>query len=108
MRRRAGRDVWRGWLVHQVESFELTTPSTLPVGDSTDMGYSQSELLFNLFVSTCSCAPRVFRRASQGPQGAGPCSYRVVPFGGGGALQGPDRRLRTAVSSADRAESLGL
>ena len=89
MRRRAGRDVWRGWLVHQVESFELTTPSTLPVGDSTDMGYSQSELLFNLFVSTCSCAPRVFRRASQGPQG------RVVPFGG--ARRGLDRRLRTAV-----------
>ena len=28
-----GRDVWRGWLVHQVESFELTAPSTLPVGD---------------------------------------------------------------------------
>ena len=39
--------------------------------------------------STCSCAPRVFRRASQGPQG------RVVPFGG--ARQGPVRRLRTAV-----------
>jgi hypothetical protein len=29
-----------------------------------------------------------------------------IPFGG--ARQGPDRRLRTAVSSADRAESLGL
>jgi hypothetical protein len=42
----------------------------------------------------------LFRRASQGPQG------RVVPFGG--ARQGPDRQLRTAVSSADRAESLGL
>ena len=24
--------------VHQVESYELTTPSTLPVGDSTDLG----------------------------------------------------------------------
>ena len=54
----------------------------------------------SIFTSTCSCAPRVFRRASQGPQG------RVVPFGG--ARQGPDSRLRTAVSSADRAESLGL
>jgi hypothetical protein len=43
----------------------------------------------SIFVSTCSCAPRVFRRASQGPQG------RVVPFGG--ARQSPDRRLRTAV-----------
>jgi len=98
MRRRAGRDVWRGWLVHQVESFELTTPSTLPVGDSTDMGYSQSELLFNLFVSTCSCAPRVFRRASQGPQGAGPCSYRVVPFGGG--VHGKARIVAYVLQSA--------
>jgi len=43
----------------------------------------------SIFVSTCSCAPRVFRRASQGPQG------RVAPFGG--ARQGPDRRSRTAV-----------
>ena len=48
-----------------------------------------SHLRLCVFVSTCSCAPRVFRRASQGPQG------RVVPFGG--ARQGPDRRLRTAV-----------
>ena len=54
----------------------------------------------SIFVSTCPCAPRVFRRASQGPQG------RVVPFGG--ARRGPDRRSCTAVSSADRAESLGL
>ena len=43
----------------------------------------------SIFASTSSCAPRVFRRASQGPQG------RVVPFGG--ARQGPDRRSRTAV-----------
>ena len=35
----------------------------------------------SIFASTCECAPRVFRRASQGPQG------RVVPFGG--ARQGP-------------------
>jgi len=42
----------------------------------------------SIFVSTCPCAPRVFRRASQGPQG------RVVPFGG--ARQGPVCRLRTA------------
>jgi alkylated DNA nucleotide flippase Atl1 len=50
---------------------------------------------------TCSCAQRVFRRASQGPQG------RVVPFGGA-------RREARIVgyvlqsSSAGRAESLGL
>jgi hypothetical protein len=35
----------------------------------------------SIFASMSSCAPRVFRRASQGPQG------RVVPFGG--ARQGP-------------------
>ena len=55
------------------------------VGDATDfdMGYSQSKATqaLSIFVSTCSCAPRVFRRASQGPQG------RVVPFGG--VRQGP-------------------
>ena len=48
------------------------------------MGYSQSEFFKNsssIFASMSSCAPRVFRRASQGPQG------RVVPFGG--ARQGP-------------------
>jgi hypothetical protein len=66
-------------------------------------GYSQPDLSrtpLSIFASTSSCAPRVFRRASQGPQG------RVVPFGG--ARRGPDRRSCTAVSSADRAESLGL
>ena len=59
-----GRDVWRGWLVHQVESFELTTPSTLPVGDSTDMGYSQSELLFNLCVNVLVRPTRISPRQS--------------------------------------------
>ena len=34
MRRRAGREAWRGWLVHQVGSPELPEPSTLPVDDS--------------------------------------------------------------------------
>eukprot|EP00964_Phaeocystis_antarctica_P034842 scaffold19853_cov56-Phaeocystis_antarctica.AAC.5 len=53
-----------------------------------------------IIVSTSSCAPRVFRRASQGPR------RPVVPSGGCKAR--PDRRLRTAVSSAGRAESLGL
>jgi hypothetical protein len=50
---------------------------------------TRSRRPLSIFASTCSCAPRVFRRASQGPQG------RVVPFGG--ARRGPDRRLRTAV-----------
>ena len=39
VRRRAGRDVRRGWLVHQVGSSELPAPSTLPVSD-VFMGYS--------------------------------------------------------------------
>jgi hypothetical protein len=63
----------------------------------------REDTTLDLCVNVLVRAPRVFRRASQGPQG------RVVPFGG--ARQGPDRRLRTAVlqsSSADRAESLGL
>ena len=50
---------------------------------------TRSRTPLSIFASTCSCAPRVFRRASQGPQG------RVVPFGG--ARQGPDRRSRNAV-----------
>ena len=48
--RRAGRDVWRGWLVHHVESFELTTPPTLPVDDS--VGYSLSKSIYDLRTST--------------------------------------------------------
>jgi hypothetical protein len=50
---------------------------------------TRSRRPLSIFASTCSCAPRVFRRASQGPQG------RVVSFGG--ARRGPDRRLRAAV-----------
>jgi hypothetical protein len=45
------------------------------------MGYSQSKATLDIFDSTSSCAPCVFRRASQGPQG------REAPFGG--ARQGP-------------------
>jgi hypothetical protein len=89
----------------------LPTTSTLPVGDATDfdMGYMylQSEFFVDLCVNVLVRPTRIFRRArsrsqsvTEGPQG------RVVPFGG--ARQGPDRRSRTAVSSADRAESLGL
>ena len=59
-----------------------------------DMWATRSRRPLSIFVSTCSCAPRVIRRASQGPQG------RVVPFGG--ARRGLDRRLRTAVSSERR------
>jgi len=45
------------------------------------MGYSQSEFSVDLCVNVLVRPTRVFRRASQGPQG------RVVPFGG--ARQGP-------------------
>ena len=55
----------------------------------------QSERTIN-FVSTCSCAPRVFRRASQGPQAARPCS--TPP--GGARHPRPDLWLRTAGSAA--------
>jgi hypothetical protein len=50
--------------VHPVESYELTTPSTLPVGDSTDFGkdYSQPEffvdLCFNVLVRPTRISPR--------------------------------------------------
>jgi hypothetical protein len=73
----------------------------LPAGGATDfdMGYSQSEFFVDLCVNVLVRPTRISPRASQGPQGR-----RVVPFGC--ARQGPDRRLRTAVSSADRAESL--
>jgi hypothetical protein len=78
------------------------TPSTLPVGDSTDFGkdYSQTNATLDLCVNMLVRPTRISPRQS-GPQG------RVVPFGG--ARRGPDRRLRILQSSsADRAESLGL
>jgi hypothetical protein len=87
---RAGRDAWRGWLVHQVG--RSASGTLYPTGrrlDGLGLGLLAAGVLLRSLCSTCSCAPRVFRRASQGPQG------RVVPFGG--ARQGPDRRLRTAV-----------
>ena len=89
-RSRGGR-LWAGLDSGRTGGFQCGTVGLpLPVGDSTDFGKGYSQLEFpRSLCSTCSCAPRVFRRASQGPQG------RVVPFGG--ARQGPDRRLRTAV-----------
>jgi hypothetical protein len=80
-----------------------STTSTLPVGDAAGKGYSQSELLFNLCVNVLVRPTRISPRQSGA---AGPCSTLRIPFGG--ARQGPVCRLRTAVSSADRAESLGL
>jgi hypothetical protein len=66
MRRRAGRDAWRGWLVHQVESFELTAPSTLPVGDSTDFaeGYLQQNATLDLCVNVLVRPTRISPRQS--------------------------------------------
>jgi hypothetical protein len=64
-------------------ALHVMAPLPLPVGDATDfdMGYSQSEFSVDLCVNVLVRPTRVFRRASQGPQG------RVVPFGG--ARQGP-------------------
>ena len=50
-----------------------------------DMWATRSRRPLSIFVSTCSCAPRVIRRASQGPQGRD--GRVVLPFGG--ARQGP-------------------
>ena len=90
--------------VHPFESHELTEPSTLPVGDATDLGKNYSQLYaISIFVSTCSCAPRVFRRASQAGA-AGPRSTLRSGVRGKARIVG--RVLQS--SSADRAESLGL
>jgi len=93
-RRGAGRDAWRRWAGTgvPVHCRVLAPRPPLPYRSATRRTLARatrSRTPLSIFVSTCSCAPRVFRRASQGPQG------RVVPFGG--ARRGPDRRLRTAV-----------
>ena len=58
VRQRAGMDVWSGWLVHQVESFELTgAPSTLPTGRRLPVLLVQVRLRFpNVYAR---CAPYV-------------------------------------------------
>jgi len=86
MRRRAGRGDWRSvgrrkrrsTLPGTCRALHVMAPLPLPVGDATDfdMGYSQSEFSVDLCVNVLVRPTRVFRRASQGPQG------RVVPFGG--------------------------
>jgi hypothetical protein len=52
--------------VHQVESFELTTPSALPVGDATDFGkgYSQSHATLDLCVNVLVRPTRISPRQS--------------------------------------------
>ena len=106
VRRRAG--VWGGlegvgrWRHRSTPSdASRLAPSTLPVGDATDfdMGYSQSEFFVDLCVNVLVRPTRISPRQSGA---AGPCSTLR------GCTARPDRRLRTAVSSADRAESLGL
>ena len=88
---RAGRDTGGLWRVEPVRVHSGVRQSVVaPVldvlyptgrrrdGQVTDKGYweAASRRPLSIFVSTCSCAPRVFRRASQGPQG------RVVPASG--------------------------
>ena len=70
------------------------TPSTLPVDDS--VGYSLSKSICDLRTSTR--APYVF---------AAPVRGRKVVYPRGCTAR-PVSRLRTAVSSADRVESLGF
>jgi len=59
--------------VHQVESYELTAPSTLPVGDATDSARttrsrsSSSIFVFNVLVRPTRSSPRQ-------SGAAGPCS----------------------------------
>jgi len=89
-----------GWLSTDSDAARLE-PSTLPVGDARRTWATRSRNSSSIFVWQRARAPHAYFAATKrGPQG------REVPFGG--ARQGPGRRLRTAVSSADRAESLGL
>ena len=85
-RRRAGRDVWRGWLVHQSVAV-LLTPSTLPV----DVGYSLSESICDL--RTTTRAPYV---------SAAPVRCRKVVYPGGCTAR-PGSWSCTAVGNANRA-----
>ena len=66
--------------VSPVKRTTLAVEEGTASADATDfeMGYlhSCSRNSPSIFVSTCSCAPRIFRRASQGPQD------RVVPLRG--------------------------
>jgi len=52
--------------VETVESYELTTPSTLPVSDSTDMGmdYSQPNATLDLYVNVLVRPTRISPRQS--------------------------------------------
>ena len=78
-------------------AFVLRTPSTLRTGrrDETDFvtGYLQSKLTVDLCVNVRVRPTRISPRQSGA---AGPCSTLR------GCTARPDRRLRTAVSSADR------
>ena len=90
VRRMAGRDVWSGVACPPVGCLRLT-PSTLPVG-----AYSLSKSIYDFRTSTrapyVSAAPVRCRKGGS-PRG---CTARPVS------------RSCTAVSSTDRAESLGL
>ena len=59
--------------VHQVESYELTAPSTLPVGDATDSGmdYLQPKATLDLYVNVLVRPTRISPRQSGA---AGPCT----------------------------------
>ena len=92
--------------VHPFESHELTEPSTLPVGDATDLGkdYSQPNATLDHCVNVLVRPTRISPRQSGA---AGPRST----LRGCAARPGSLVTYRLYVlqsSSADRAESLGL
>jgi hypothetical protein len=96
--RQTGRDKIRD-LIYLIRQAGLTEDhGTLR---NFDMGYSQSEFFVDLCVNVLVRPTRISPRQSGA---AGPCSTTTLR----GCTARPDRRLRTAVSSADRAESLGV
>ena len=66
VRQGAGRDVWRGWLVHQFGSSELPEPSIYPIGRRLLL------VEVHLRFSNVYSRPTRVRRASQVPQGRVP------------------------------------
>ena len=86
-------------------------PSTLAVGDAADfdMGDLHSKRIYDLCVDVPVRPTRAYFAAPvrQGPQ-ASKQARKHRPLRGGGCKARPDLRLRTAVCSADRVESLVL
>jgi hypothetical protein len=104
-RRRAGRGAWRWWAGGDAGPSTVgrcASGTLYPTGRRLDghMGYSHSEFFFDLCVNVLVRPTRISPRQSGA---AGPCSTLR------GCTARPGSSVTyTAVSSADRAESLGL